>query len=75
MACFDTGVSRYIKMRAVIEQSFPVDWKGNVDISCKHCEFYVRATQRCALAQKVVNYPEKYRGECCPLEFVEEEKE
>ena len=72
---FDSGVSRYIKTRAVVEVGFPVNWRGSADISCKHCPYYVRATQRCALNQAVVNYPEQYVGADCPLKLVEEEQE
>ncbi len=74
MANFDSGVKRYIRARAVVEVGFPVDWRDSADISCKQCPFYVRATQRCALNQTVVNYPERYVGENCPLELVEEEE-
>lgn len=73
MANFDTGVKRYILARAVVEVGFPVDWKDNAEIACKHCNFYVRATQRCGLTQQIVNYPEKYVGEYCPLEEVKED--
>ena len=74
MANFDSGVKRYIRARAVVEVGFPVDWRDNADISCKQCPFFVRATQRCALNQAVVNYPERYVGENCPLELIEEEE-
>lgn len=74
MANFDSGVKRYIKTYAVVEVGFPVDWRDNAEIACKHCNFYVRATQRCGLTQQVVNYPEKYVGECCPLQPIEEER-
>ncbi len=74
MANFDSGVKRYIKAVAVVEVGFPVDWKDRADISCKHCNFFVRATQRCGLTQQVVNFPERYVGECCPLQMVEEEE-
>jgi hypothetical protein len=73
MACFDTGVKRYIKARAVVEVNFPVDWRDNAEIACKHCPFYVRATQRCGLTQQIVNFPERYIGVCCPLEEVTED--
>ena len=73
MANFDTGVKRYIKARCVVEVSFPVDWKDNAEIACKHCNFYVRATQRCGLNQEIINYPERYIGEYCPLEEVTED--
>ena len=73
MASFETGVKRYIKARAVVEVSFPVDWRDNAEIACKHCKFYVRATQRCALTQTIVNFPERYIGTECPLEEVTED--
>ena len=72
MANFDSGIARYIKAVAVVEVSFPVDFKGREEIACKHCPFYIRTTQRCALNQEVVNYPEYYVGYNCPLVPVEE---
>lgn len=75
MACFDSGVARYIKARAVVEVGFPVDFRGSTEIACKHCPFFVRATMRCALNQAVVNYPDRYVGAECPLELIEEEGE
>lgn len=74
MANFDSGVKRYIKAVAVVEVGFPVDWKDRADISCKHCNFFVRATQRCGLTQQVVNFPERYVGECCPLQMVDDDE-
>ncbi len=71
MACFDSGVKGYIKARAVVEVSFPIDWKDNAEIACKHCQYYIRATQKCALNSEVVNYPEKFVGANCPLIQVE----
>lgn len=73
MANFDTGVKGYIKARAVVEVNFPIDWKDNAEIACKHCNFFVRATQRCGLTQTIVNFPERYVGECCPLQEVIED--
>lgn len=73
MANFDTGVKRYIKARCVVEVNFPVDWRDNPEIACKHCQFYVRATQKCGLNQEIVNFPERYVGEWCPLERVTED--
>lgn len=73
MANFDSGVKRYIKARVTLEVGFPVDWRDNAEIACKHCPFFVRATNRCGLTQDVVNYPERYVGESCPLEPVEED--
>ena len=73
MANFETGVKRYIKAYAVVEVGFPVDWNDRPEIACKHCNFFVKATQRCGLTQQIVNYPEKYVGESCPLEEVTED--
>ena len=73
MANFDSGVKRYIKAVAVVEVGFPVDWKDRAEIACKHCNFFVRATQRCGLTQQVVNFPERYVGENCPLQRVDED--
>lgn len=73
MANFDTGIKGYVKARTVVEVNFPIDWRDSVEIACKHCPFYVRATQRCGLNQMVVNYPEKFVGEYCPLEEVKED--
>lgn len=75
MADFSNGVKRYIKARAVVEVGLPVGWSDRAEIACKHCNFYVRATQRCGLNQEIVNYPERYVGRYCPLEEVIEEKE
>lgn len=74
MANFETGVKSYIRARVTLEVGFPVSWRGEPDISCKHCNFFVRATQRCGLNQELVNYPEKYIGESCPLEPIEEQE-
>ena len=73
LANFDSGVKRYIKGRVTLEVGFPVDWRDRAEIACKHCPFYVRATQRCGLNQQIVNYPEQYVGAECPLEIVIEE--
>lgn len=75
MANFDAGVKRYIKARAIVEVGFPVDWRDNAEIACKHCKFFVRATQRCALNQEIINFPERYVGEYCPLKEVTEDDE
>lgn len=71
MANFDNGVASYIIGQATVRVGFPVDFRGNAEIACKHCKFYIRATQRCALNQEVINFPEKYVGAECPLERIE----
>ena len=75
MANFDSGVKGYIRARAMVEVCFPIDWKDNTDVCCRQCDYFVRATQRCALNHSIVEYPEKYIGSNCPLEFISEEEE
>lgn len=72
MPNFDSGVKRYIKAVAVVETYFPVDWHDRADVSCRQCNFFVRATGRCGLNQLVVNYPEKFVGEHCPLTQIDD---
>lgn len=71
MASFDSGVKGYVKAEAVVTTYFPIDWKGNVEIACKHCNFFVNSTRKCGLTQTVVNFPERFVGVDCPLEQVE----
>lgn len=71
---FDSGVDSYIIGRCVVEVAFPVDRRGRAEIACKHCNFFVRATQRCGLNQQIVNYPDSFVGTQCPLIY-EENKE
>lgn len=74
MANFDNGVASYVIGRAVVTVGFPVDFKGNAEIACKHCPFFVRTTQRCSLNQEIVNFPEKYVGVNCPLERIDNDE-
>lgn len=59
MANFESGVAKYIHAKATVKVHFPVDFKGNADISCK-------------LTKEICEYPEKYVGSACPLELEEE---
>lgn len=70
MANFDHGVASYVIGRATVEVGFPVDMRGNAEIACKHCKFFVRVTQRCGLNEEIVNFPERYVGINCPLERI-----
>ena len=66
---FESGVSRYIEGFAVVSNLFPVDWRGNADICCRACDFYKSVSRTCALTKKVSEYPEKYVGSACPLQY------
>ena len=74
MANFEDGIKGYVRAKATVEVYFPIDWRGCIEIACKHCPYYIRATQRCGLNQAIVNYPDKYVGKECPLEQFESEE-
>ena len=73
MASFDSGVASYIHAQAKVDVYFPVDARGNADISCNQCYYFRRQSRSCALNGEICQYPEKYVGASCPLEEVEEE--
>lgn len=72
MANFESGVSSYIHAQAKVDVFFPVDSRGNADISCSQCYYFRRNYKTCGLNGEVCQYPEKYVGASCPLEEVEE---
>ena len=71
---FDSGVASYIHGVATIHVYFPVDSKGNADISCSQCEYFREASKRCGITGSVTAYPNKYVGAGCPFEEVKEEE-
>ena len=73
MAFLDSGVVEYVHCQATVDVFFPVDNRGNADISCNQCFFFRRNYQTCGLNGEVCQYPNKYVGSCCPLKPVEEE--
>ena len=75
MPSFESGVASYIKAYAVVEVYFPVDYKGNADISCKQCPYLSSGGRICQLNKKIVAYPEKNVGQECPLDRIERRKE
>lgn len=72
MANFESGVASYVHGKATVDVYFPVDQRGNADISCTQCFFFREASRRCGLNGEVSQYPSKYVGSNCPLEMVEE---
>ena len=70
---FESGVAKYIIGRAVVEVGFPVDFKGNADVSCKQCKFFRKTYNLCGLTGEVCEYPDHFVSSHCPLERVEEE--
>jgi hypothetical protein len=72
MANFDSGVSSYIKTYAVIQVNFPVDHRGNAEICCKHCGYLSSNERICQLNKEPVAFPNKFVGDRCPLQKIEE---
>lgn len=75
MPNFESGVASYITGYATVEVHFPVDKRGNLDVSCNQCPYFGRSSKTCQLNKQVVNYPDKYIGASCPLEFTGESEE
>lgn len=73
MPNFETGVASYIHAQATVDVFFPVDAKGNADISCRQCYFFRTSSNSCALNGEVCAFPNKYVGACCPLKPKEDE--
>lgn len=67
MANFESGVASYVKAYAVVEVNFPVDAKGNADISCSKCSYLSSNERMCQLNKQPVAYPHKFVGDGCPL--------
>lgn len=76
MANFESGVKEYITGTYMVEVNFPVDFKDNAEIACKHCPYLSSNERICQLNKKPVAFPNKYVGDFCPLKPLErEEKE
>ena len=69
MANFDCGVKAYIFGEYTIRISFPVDFKDNADVNCYQCRMFNRTAGLCRITNEVSEYPSKYIGSKCPLQF------
>ena len=74
MARFESGVSGYVKTYAIIEVNFPIDSKGNADISCIRCPHLSSNERICQLNKRPVAYPQRYVGDYCPLQEIEKKE-
>lgn len=73
MANFESGVKGYVTGKYLVKVNFPIDFKGNEDISCKFCPYLSSNERMCQLNKKPVAYPNKYVGYYCPLKREEKE--
>ena len=74
MANFESGVKEYITGTYMVEVNFPVDFKDNAEIACKHCPYLSSNERICQLNKKPVAFPNKYVGDFCPLEPLQREE-
>lgn len=75
MADFSSGVKAYITGECVVKIHFPVDFRDNFEVSCYQCKMFSRNTGMCQLTKEISEYPTKYIGSHCPLNFDGEIKE
>ena len=73
MANFESGVKGYITGTYTIEVHFPIDFKDNAEIACKHCQYLSSNERMCQLNKMPVAFPNKYVGDFCPLIPLERE--
>lgn len=73
MPDFTSGVSDFVLGTCTVTNFFPIDMRGNADVSCKQCRFYRSSYRKCALNDELIAYPEKYIGQNCPLDIKERE--
>lgn len=69
MANFESGVKSYIVGECKVKVNFPVDWHDNFSVNCYQCKFFSRSSGICQLTKEISEYPQKFIGSCCPLEF------
>lgn len=74
MSEFSRGVKEYIHARAMVEVTFPVDFRDNAEVNCNQCKYYRRSYKKCGLNWEICEYPDKYIGSHCPLTFYTEEE-
>ena len=72
---FESGVSGYVWARALVCTHFPIDHNGKTMVCCEQCEFYRPANRKCGLTGKISEFPSKYIGSECPLEFMDDKEE
>ena len=68
-ANFDNGIKAFIMGECTVKVYFPVDWRNNPDVCCYQCKFFSRNNGVCQITKEISEYPTKYIGSQCPLEF------
>ena len=74
MSEFSRGVKEYIHATAMVEVTFPVDFRDNANVNCYQWKYYRHNYRSCGLNGEICEYPDKYIGSHCPLTFYTEEE-
>lgn len=69
---FDDGIRGYIVGECTVQVHFPVNWNECADVTCQMCKFFSRASGICYLTKEISEYPTRYIGSHCPLNFTGE---
>lgn len=75
MSDFSSGVKAYITGEATVKVHFPIDFKDNAEVNCYQCKFFSRTNGICYLTKEISEFPQKYIGSRCPLDFSGEVEE
>lgn len=67
MIDYPEGIPGYVIGKVEVSNAFPVNRRGDVDLCCEHCRFYVLRSRRCFLTDELQHYPERDIGIFCPL--------
>lgn len=75
MSDFSSGVKAYTTGEATVKVHFPIDFKDNAEVNCYQCKFFSRTNGICYLTKEISEFPQKYIGSRCPLDFSGEVEE
>lgn len=76
MTEFESGVKGYIRAKATVYVSFPIDMKGVEHKNCNSCPYHYmgRSGNICELTEERLINPEKYVGNECLLKIITEQE-
>ena len=74
MPQLESGVKGYVRVMAVLDWHFPIDFHDRVYECCEMCFWYREASKTCGINHEPIPFPGKYRGANCPFAVVTEEQ-
>ena len=69
MKSFDSGVKEFITGKAEITVNFPIDWSEKAYVRCTQCPYLSSGGRICQLNKQTVQFPDRFIGYDCPLQF------